>query len=383
MFPARLVAGLVLGAAPLAAQGTTSSFVTRLGRDTIFIERFTRTDSRLEGDQFVVVPRTARLHYVATLDGQGRISRIEVTRAPGVQSATPSVTVWQAQITDTLLTLNLQRPSRADTTFSYRVRGDAVPFVFMSMGLYEQMAMQAARAGRDSVPLDTYTPGARAASPNYVVKKGRDSVAVDLGGPQMYLRVDASGRVLGLNGARTTQKFVTDKVSNLNYDQVTESFVARERAGTVAGPMSTRDTARAQAGDANVWVDYGRPLVRGRQILGGVVPWNEVWRTGANAATQLNTAIDLKVGDGVIPAGTYSLWTLPTTTGVQLIVNRQTGQWGTQYDPAQDLLRVDLFIEMLPRPVERFTITVVPVGDGGEIRFDWDRTRWVLPFKVR
>lgn len=383
MVSLRLVAGLLLVSAPLAAQGTTWNYVTRLGRDTLFLERVTRSASRLEGHQLVITPRTARVHYVASLDARGRITRIEMTRRPGVEGTTPAVTTWQAQIQDTLLTALLQRPSRADTTFTLRVRDDAVPQLFMALGLYEQMTMQAAKAGRDSVAIETYAPGARAAAANYVVRKGRDSAAIDLGGFPFYLRIDAAGHVLGLNGARTTQKFLTQRVSHLNFDQVSESFVARERAGTVAGPMSTRDTARAQSGDANVWVDYGRPLVRGRLIFGGVVPWNEVWRTGANTATHLTTGIDLQVGDGVIPAGAYTLWTLPTPTGVQLIVNRQTGQWGTQYDASQDLLRVDLRTEKLPNTVERFTITVVPVGDGGEIRFDWDKTRWVLPFKVK
>ena len=383
MLSVRLVPCLVLVAAPLAAQGTTSNYITRLGRDTIFLERVTRSDSRLEGDQFLTATRTARVHYVATLDSQGRITSIEVTWRPGVEGATPAVTAWQAKVQDTTVTIALQRPNRADTAFVFRVRPDAVPTLFMAVGLYEQLAMQASKAGRDSVALETYTAGNRAAVANYVVKKGRDSVAIDFFGTPFYLRVDASGRLLGLNGARTTQKFLTDRVSNLNFDQVSESFVSRERAGVVVGPLSTRDTGRAQSGDANVWVDYGRPLTRGRQILGGVVPWNEVWRTGANEATQLNTAIDLKVGDGVIPAGKYTLWTLPTPTGATLIINKQTGQWGTEYDPAQDLLRVDLRTEKLPLLVERFTITVVPVGAGGEIRFDWDKTRWVLPFTVK
>ena len=383
MISVRLVPCLFLVAAPLAAQGTTSNYVTRLGRDTMFLERVTRTVSRLEGDQFVTTPRTARVHYVATLDGQGRITAIEVTRRPGVEGATPAVTAWQAKVQDTTVTITLQRPNRADTTFVFRVKPDAVPNIFMGLGLYEQLAMQARKAGGDSVALETYAAGNRAAVPTYVVKKGRDSVAIDFFGTPFYLRVDGSGRLLGLNGARTTQKFLTERVSNLNFDQVSESFVSRERAGVVGGPMSTRDTARAQSGDANVWVDYGRPLTRGRQIFGGVVPWNEVWRTGANAATQLNTAIDLKVGDGLIPAGKYTLWTLPTPAGATLIINKQTGQWGTEYDPSQDLLRVDLRTERLPILVERFTIAVVPVGNGGEIRFDWDKTRWVLPFTVK
>ena len=172
-------------------------------------------------------------------------------------------------------------------------------------------------------------------------------------------------------------------MATLDLDRVSESFVAREKAGQVAGAMSPRDTARVVLAAPTIWVDYGRPTKRGREILGTVVPWNEVWRTGANSATQLNTTADLRVGDAVIPAGKYTLWTLPTPTGTKLIVNRQTGQWGTEYDAAKDLIRLDLRTEQLAEPVERFTITVVSLGAGGEIRFDWDRIRWVLPFTVR
>jgi hypothetical protein len=120
--------------------------------------------------------------------------------------------------------------------------------------------------------------------------------------------------------------------------------------------------------------------MRGRVIFGTIVPWGEVWCTGANAATQFNTSVDLKLGDPVIPAGRYTLWTIPTPTGAQLLFNQQTGQWGTDHDPSKDAIRVDLRQEELAEGVERFTIAVVPLGKAGEIRFDWDRTRWVLPF---
>jgi hypothetical protein len=89
------------------------------------------------------------------------------------------------------------------------------------------------------------------------------------------------------------------------------------------------------------------------------------------------------VGDATIPAGRYTLWTLPSARGATLIVNRQTGQWGTQYDVAQDLVRVPLVRETLAESVERFTISVTSMGQGGELRFDWDRTRWRLPFTMR
>jgi hypothetical protein len=377
----RLVTALLCLAPPLAAQ--TSSYVARLGRDTVALERTVRTGSKVVGDLFTTAPRTRRVHYVATLDGKGRVSRLEVTSTAAVETpASPTLKIVE-ELGDTLATMIITRGTAKPDTARIQIHAGAAPFLSLSTGLLEQMTLQARKARRDSVAIDVIVAGQPKAFPNYVAKRGRDSVAVDYFGFPFYLRVDEKGRVLGANGIRTTQKFLIDRVATLDLDRVSESFVAREKAGQVAGAMSPRDTARVVLAAPTIWVDYGRPTKRGREILGTVVPWNEVWRTGANSATQLNTTADLRVGDAVIPAGKYTLWTLPTSTGTKLIVNRQTGQWGTEYDATKDLIRLDLRTEQLAEPVERFTITVVSLGAGGEIRFDWDRIRWVLPFTVR
>ena len=129
-------------------------------------------------------------------------------------------------------------------------------------------------------------------------------------------------------------------------------------------------------------IDYGRPHKRGREIFGGVVPWDQVWRTGANAATGLTTDADLKVGGTVIPKGSYTLWSLPSKAGAKLIVNSQTGQWGTDYHADKDFARFDLATETLARPVETFTIAIDPAAGGGVLRLQWDRTQYSLPFSV-
>jgi hypothetical protein len=207
-------------------------------------------------------------------------------------------------------------------------------------------------------------------------------VAIDYFGAPFYARVDRAGRLLGLDGSRTTNKLLITRVPDLDLAAAVEPYLARERGGRTAGQLSPRDTARASIAGAEVLVDYSRPSKRGREIYGGIVPWGQVWRTGANTATHLETRADLRVGDRVIPAGRYTLWTLPTPGGVTLIVNRQVGQWGTNYDAAQDLLRLDLKVEPLPGTVEQFTIAVLDLGGAGELRFEWDRTRWILPFTI-
>ena len=146
---------------------------------------------------------------------------------------------------------------------------------------------------------------------------------------------------------------------------------------------SPRDTAEATVGGARVMVDYGRPYKRGRQIFGGLVPLNQVWRTGANAATTLVTNRALRLGTTTVPAGTYTLYTIPTASGWTLIVNRQTGQWGTEYDEKQDLARIPMRAARVSAPVEQFTIAVEPRGQaGGVLSMAWDTTRAELPFTV-
>jgi hypothetical protein len=122
------------------------------------------------------------------------------------------------------------------------------------------------------------------------------------------------------------------------------------------------------AGPARIEIDWGQPHLRGRNVIGmpGVVPWDSVWRTGANMATQLRTEVDLTLGTAFIPRGIYTLFTLPSRNGWKLIVSRQTLQWGTDYDPAQDLARIDLRARALAEPIESLTFWLVPAIESGQ-----------------
>ena len=139
---------------------------------------------------------------------------------------------------------------------------------------------------------------------------------------------------------------------------------------------SPRDTAEMRFADDRIFVDYGRPSMRGRTIMGELVPYGEVWRTGANEATHLVTTRDLRIEDVNVPAGTYTLYTLPGESGWQLIINRQTGQWGTEYDPSQDLARIPMQVRRTPQPVEQFTIDFEPgSANAFALHLSWENTR--------
>ena len=149
--------------------------------------------------------------------------------------------------------------------------------------------------------------------------------------------------------------------------------------------LSPLDSLRVAVGTAEIEVRYGRPSMRGRVIFGDLVPYGRVWRTGANEATQLSTDADLLLGEHRLPAGRYSLFTIPDRAGWTLIVNRLSDQWGTQYDPDRDVARIPMDVERLNRPVETFTISVVPTGvEEAEavLRLEWERTRASVAIRV-
>ncbi len=151
-------------------------------------------------------------------------------------------------------------------------------------------------------------------------------------------------------------------------------------------PASPRDSLKVTIAGAEISVNYGRPSKRGREIFGGLndMQWGMVWRMGANEATAFTTTKDLVFGQAVVPAGSYTLWVKLEQTGKWvLIVNSQTGQWGTAYSERTDLVHIPMTVTALPSVVEMMEIAVKPSGRGGELSVEWDRTRAAVTFTVK
>jgi hypothetical protein len=133
--------------------------------------------------------------------------------------------------------------------------------------------------------------------------------------------------------------------------------------------------AQATIGSTQVTIDYSQPSVKGRKIFGELVPFGQIWRTGANEATTLTTTGELTIGTTNVPAGTYTVYTVPGEDKWWLVINKQTGQWGTEYDQKQDLARVEMKVQRLDQPVEKFTVSF---PDNNKLALDWENTRaWV------
>jgi hypothetical protein len=155
--------------------------------------------------------------------------------------------------------------------------------------------------------------------------------------------------------------------------------------------LSPHETVSAAIDGNRVILVYGRPYTKNprngeeRKIWGGLVPYGKVWRTGADEATLLVTEKPIVMGEKTVPAGAYTLYTLPNEDGTaKLIINKQIGQWGTQYDEKQDLARVDLKKESLDPAADQFTMAVVknPSG-GGLVKMMWEKTQFSVAFTVQ
>ena len=134
---------------------------------------------------------------------------------------------------------------------------------------------------------------------------------------------------------------------------------------------------------ANLSIEYGRPSLKGRAPGKDIDPYDgREWRTGADEATTLVTSRALKFGNLSLPAGTYTLYTIPTGGTWHLIVSKKTGQWGVPYPKGEDLGRTPMTLGKAPKAAEQLTISVVDTQAGGTLQIDWGTTRASIPFTV-
>jgi hypothetical protein len=152
--------------------------------------------------------------------------------------------------------------------------------------------------------------------------------------------------------------------------------VAQQQPEDKSKRPSPPATAEVTLKGKKITIDYSRPSLKGRKVGQELAPYGKVWRTGANEATALNTEGDLNIGGVKVPAGKYTLYTLPSEGTWKLIINKQTGQWGTKYDESQDLARVDMKKSVLPQSVEQFTISFDKKDETtAHLNLDWENTR--------
>ena len=154
------------------------------------------------------------------------------------------------------------------------------------------------------------------------------------------------------------------------------TVVVRAQQDKAKRPSPPASAKCELAGGKSITVDYSSPRAKGRKIFGGIVPYGEVWRAGANEATTFVTTTDVMIGGQHVPAGSYTLFTVPAQEKWTLIVSKKTGEWGVPYPGADsDLTRVDMKASATSSPVENFTIAFDKGAKGCTLRMEWENTR--------
>lgn len=157
----------------------------------------------------------------------------------------------------------------------------------------------------------------------------------------------------------------------------------------MAGGASWLNRSTSHSGPARITLDYGQPHARGREIFGGLVPYGEIWRLGANMATHLTLDLNVRLGELELPRGSYTLYLIPREDGAQLVVSRQLRQWGTEFEPAMEFGRLELERRELPETIQSLAVTLEPSlaepGGGlpaGNFRIAWGQVEYSTEWSV-
>lgn len=370
-------------------------FLTQLGNDTISVESITRKGNEITSDAVDRFPRLRIRHTVITLNDDGSIKHLVM------DIHTPSEPSGQQQrkvVADVVN--NKVSLSKTDSTGTVRrefaTDGSLVvahvPQLYSLYELYFSAAMkQAASKPGTSVKLrqfyidrefDRFPLGHATVK---VLEGGKAEITHDWLSGTGEAVMDSNYNMLSYSGNRTTYKVQVKRLTNLpDVKTIADRFMVAETKGGNVRSLSVRDTTHAQIGSAIFTIDYGKPLLRERTLLGDVIPYDRVWRTGANAATQFTISAPIKLAGLPMPAATYTLWTAPHTNGVDLIVNKQFGQWGTEYRKSMDLGTAKMNSGTLSIPVEKFTISITSNNtNSGLLVMEWGSFRWTAPIQVR
>lgn len=356
------------------------AYVTYLGQDTLAVERFVDLGDRVEADVMLRTPNTTLRNYVLEFDDDGMMRRFEATVRDPASLEAPPLSKDLLLAASSGYTLFRTRDGEVDT-LTVDATASALPFLDMIHWPFEIMLKRAVSA-QGEVFEQPLIAGSRVLPFELRQMEGDSMTVKHPFRGTMGVTVDPEGRLQLLDAGLTTRKVRVHRRESIDVGAVAAHFAAKDAAGMPFGPLSGRGETLATIKGAQFRVDYGTPVKRGRDIFGALVPYGQVWRTGANRATHFETDTDLQFGSLNVPAGTYTLYTIPEADGGTLMINTQTGQGGTTYNADMDLGRVSLQAEPLEEAVEVFTIGVEETDQGGSLQIMWDRTALTVPFSI-
>ena len=369
-------------AADVAAQSAPdAAFVIRLGTDTIAVERFSRNQNNYNVEQVLRSPTTTLRHSHIGMTAAGEIE--EIFYMNHVIGAIDAPLLGHTKLTNAGGDSATVEMKQGDSTRTRRVpapRG-MLPNLPTSFLAYEMAAAKLRASGADSLAVTLVSPGG-GTLPIVAKRLGADSMTFRLPFLTYRARVDASGKILALYQPLGTS---VERVPNVDVNAIAVAWQKLDKEGKAMGFLSPVDSSIAKVGDATISVRYARPRTRGRTIFGNIVPFDTVWRTGANDATVIQVDQEIRIGKTVVPAGTYTLFTRPSRSSTLLILNKETTRdgeplAGTDYDAKNDFARILMATRTVPTTVPQLTIEVQPgTAKQGTLRIVWDKREMSVP----
>ena len=361
-----------------SSPGSTSQeagFVTLLGSDTLAVEQFTVTADRVEASVMLRTPSTSFRHYLMDLNAEGHMERLETTITTyrdASQSPVRSVII----ASDSGFTVTTYEDGEENTR-TVSAPPNALPFLDMVHWPFDLILPQAYSSEEEVYEQPLLT--GRRAQTFEIRRLSADSMTIKhpFRGTT-GVTVEHTGHISLLDAGNTTRKLKVSRVDSIDVKRLAAYYSVLDQSGAPFGPLSGRGETLAAVGNANIRIDYGTPSKRGREIFGKIVPWGEVWRTGANRATHFETDQDLTIGELSVPAGTYTLFTIPEPDGGTLIINTQTGQGGTTYNSDLNLGTVPMVRTSLDDAVEVFTISI----ENNQLQLLWDQSAFSVPVRI-
>lgn len=360
------------------------AFVTLLGKDTLAVEELRMESGKLRARAILRSPVLSFLNYEMGLDNDFNMTFFSAAayKKPGALKA-DLIERYDLSFSSDRDSISMMRRTNDEIIgYAFSTKTEVLPFLDMIHWPFDVMAsrMQAKKLSALTQPM-------------FSGRRTVDFVAERGGGDTLFIKhptrgtmwslIDEKGGIQFLDAGATTRKLKVYREDSIDFDALARHFLNVNEAGKGIGELSGRGNSVAHIGGVKLEFDFGQPARRGRELFGNIVPWGKLWRTGANKATHLYLDGNIQIGDLKVPAGEYTLFTIPEAEGGMLIVNKQTGQNGQSYDPEQDLGRVPMQIGSFKESVELFSIEAAEEDPGqGLLRLSWGNTVFTVPITV-
>jgi hypothetical protein len=363
-----------------AQQPTTASFVATLGTDTVIVETYNMLPNHLYGKAFLRYPedRVGIFDFHFYPDGSIKHysmsymhpdnSNVALSGTEGVYCENDTCTWFESRTGRETEYVN-KRPAR---------QMDFIGGWTPTLSLIEWNCMRLMKSGKQTLPITMINDyiGIK----QVAVSKGKGDTLIFGGDFLEYTKIKATaeGRIMAYDGTATPWNYIVTRHQPIDVDEVAKRMSKKPKIG-IPSPH-----ARVNFTIANdtIHLSYGKPFKRGRKIFGGVVPYDSIWRTGANDPTKINLPYAITFGKITIPKGEYSLYTIPGVENWTLIFNTDLKQWPTEPNRSKDIARIPLKVQKATRQTDQFIIDIEPVKGGGIIKFVWDETQAFAPFQV-